>query len=63
MHYGCMHACMYVALMEVRGQLVGVGSPFTMWVLGIELRPSGLVLAMGALFFFNIFLRRIEVNT
>jgi hypothetical protein len=54
---------MYMALMEVRGQLVGVGSPFTMWVLGIELRPSGLVLAMGTLFIFNIFLRRIEVNT
>ena len=39
----CAHICMCVySSMKVKGQLQGQVSPSTMWVLGIELRSSGL---------------------
>lgn len=36
-----MHTCHGVSV-EIRGQPVGVHSPYAMWVLGVEFRLSGM---------------------
>ena len=41
----CVYVCVCVLHMEVRGQLLGLGTTSTMWTMGIECGLSGVVVS------------------
>lgn len=45
LHLACQHGKCYGTLLEVRGLLLGVSSPFTMWIPGLKFRSLGLALS------------------